>query len=86
MPRRRQSAVLSVRVSPELDARLGAIARRRRQSRSETARRILEASLTGTDPDPQREARRQSRLASKQASEADTLGFIVAAADLRGWR
>ena len=81
------SAVVSVRVSVDLDRRLTVAARRRRRSRSETARSILEAALTtGGAPDPAREARRQSRLASTRASEQDVLQFIATAADLRGWR
>jgi len=88
MPGKRQSStVVSVRVSRDLDRRLAAAARRRRQSRSETARSILESVLSATvAPDPAKEARRQSRLASTRASEQDALDFIATAADLRGWR
>jgi len=37
------------------------------------------------DDDPAAEARRQSRLASRRASEKDALQFLGDAADLRGW-
>jgi predicted transcriptional regulator len=89
MPKAKSSSgpVVSLRVSPELNRRLSAAARQRRHSRSETARAILEAALmTGSTPDPAKEAQRQSRLASRRASERDALDFIVSAADLRGWR
>ena len=87
MPGKMSSAVVSLRVSADLDRRLAAAARRRHQSRSETARLILEAALaTDPAPDPAREARRQSRLVSTRASEQDALEFIATAADLRGWR
>ncbi len=79
--------VVSVRVSYELHRRLSTAARRRRHSRSEAAREILEAALmTGEAADPKKEAARQSRLASHRASERDALDFIVSAADLRGWK
>jgi hypothetical protein len=37
------------------------------------------------DEDPSAEARRQSRLASRQASEKEALAFIADTADLCGW-
>ena len=87
LTRSASSTVVSLRVSADLDRRLAAAARRLRQSRSETARAILDAALTTSDlPDPVTEARRQSRLASRRASEQDVLAFISNAADLRGWR
>ena len=78
--------VVSVRVSAELNRRLSAAARRRRQSRSETARALLEAGLTAGAADPLKEARRQSRLVSRRESEQEALDFIATSADLRGWR
>jgi len=61
-------------------------ARRRRKSKSETAREILSASLLGAGtPDPP-EARRQSLLVSHRRSEKQTLDFLESAADVRGWR
>jgi hypothetical protein len=78
--------VLTVRVPRALERRLAAEARRRRQTRSQTARALLEAALH--DPaatNPEDEARRQSRLASARESDAEVLDFIAHAADLRGW-
>jgi hypothetical protein len=89
MSRRTQTgtAVLTIRVSRSLERKLAAQARRRRQTRSEAARVLLEAALAGTpDEDPATEARRQSRLASRRRSEGDALDFISHAADLRGWK
>ena len=79
--------MLTIRVSRSLERKLAAQARRRRQTRSETARVLLESALHGVpDEDPAAEAQRQSRLASRRASEADALDFITRAADLRGWK
>lgn len=80
------SAVLTIRVPQSLDRKLTQEARRQRRTRGETARSLLASALRDvTDTDPAVEARRQSRLASKRASERDALDFIVDAADLRGW-
>lgn len=82
----RGSTVLTIRVPRSLDHRLAREARKRRRTRSETARALLESALAGApDEDPAEEARRQSRLASRQASEKESLAFIADAADLRGW-
>jgi predicted transcriptional regulator len=80
------SAVLTIRVPRALDRRLTALARRSRQSRSEAARAILEAALGNDANDPSVEARRQSVLASRQDADRDTLAFLDAVADDRGWR
>ena len=80
------STVLTIRVPRALDRKLVREARRLRRTRSEAARALLESALAGVaDEDPAAEARRQSRLASRRASEKDMLQFIAAAADLRGW-
>lgn len=80
------STVLTIRVSKALNRRLARQARRMRQTRSETARALLESALQGVlDEDPAAEARRQSRLASRCESEKEALAFIADAADLRGW-
>jgi hypothetical protein len=80
------TTVVTVRVSKALERKLAREARRLRQTRSETARALLEAAL-GAAPDehPIVEARRQSRLASRRRSEKDALDFIANTADLRGW-
>jgi predicted transcriptional regulator len=80
------SAVLTIRVSPDLNRRLNRAARARRRTRSEAARDILETALAAALPeDPSIEARRQSKLASRRPSERDTLAFIARAADIEGW-
>ena len=81
------STVLTIRVTPDLNRRLTRTARRSRQTKSETARAILERALADQQSalDPVAEARRQSLLASARASEREALQFISAAADLREW-
>jgi predicted transcriptional regulator len=80
------STVLTIRVPVALGRKLAREARRLRRTRSETARALLETALAGASAeDPAAEARRQSRLASRRASEKDVLEFISSAADLRGW-
>lgn len=55
-------------------------------ARVKTARALLESALEGPeDDDPAAEACRQSRLASRHASEKEALAFIADASDLRGW-
>ncbi|MFM8535015.1 MAG: hypothetical protein ACKOEC_15740 [Acidimicrobiia bacterium] len=80
------SAVLTVRLTRELERRLAREARRSRRTRSEVAREILEAHLSGSVPDQRTEARRQSVLASQQDADRDTLTFIEHAGDQRGWK
>ncbi len=83
----RESIVLTIRVPAALGRRLAREARRQRVTRSEAARVILEHGLAGfADTDLAADARRQSRLAAQSTSEADTLEFIAAAADVQGWR
>ncbi len=81
------SEVLTIRVPRDLGRRLAREARRQRRTRSDVARRLLDAALS-SEPlaDPDAEARRQSQLASERASEMDALEFVVDAADLRGWQ
>jgi predicted transcriptional regulator len=86
MPGKGATTVVTIRVPRELDRRLTAEARRRRRTRSEAAREILEAALVAAGPDPAREARRQSRLASRQDADRETLQFIASVGDDRGWR
>ena len=80
------STVLTIRLPRALDRRLAAVARRSRQSRSEAARAILQAALSDDSHDPTVEARRQSVLASRQDADRETLAFLDAVADDRGWR
>ena len=80
------AAVLTVRLTRDLERRLAREARQSRRSRSEVARAILEAHLAGPVVDPHAEARRQSLLASAQDADRDTLDFIEHAGDPRGWK
>src|SRR5262249_23958373 len=81
------TSVLTIRVPVRLERQLAMEARRRRRTRSETARAILESALmAGEGADPRDEARRQSRLVAVLESEHDVLDFISATADLRGWK
>lgn len=80
------SAVLTIRVPAALDRQLAREARRRRKTRSQVARAILEAGLgPQAAADPAAEARRQSLLVRRRRSEHETLKFIVETADLHGW-
>lgn len=80
------SDVLTIRVPKALGQRLASEARRRRRSRSEVVREILETGLAGTtSEDRKAEARRQSLLVRNRRSEREALEFIVEAADLSGW-
>jgi hypothetical protein len=76
------STVLTIRVPASLGQRLAREARRRRQTRSEVARAILEAELAAGGPDLATEARRQSRLVRRRASEREAIEFILDVADI----
>jgi hypothetical protein len=80
-----RSAVLTLRVSPELGRSIEREARRRRRTKSAVLREVLQ-NVFGAGEDPATEARRQSLLVSRRASERETLRFIERAADRRGWR
>jgi predicted DNA-binding protein len=80
------STVLTIRVPVALEKRIAREARRRRQTRSEVAREILEAGLGPGRPDVAAEARRQSLLANRQRSDRETLRFMMDLADTTGWR
>ena len=79
-------AILTVRLTRDLERQLAREARRSRRSRSEVARAILEAHLAGPIGDPDAEARRQSLLASAQDADRETLDFIEHSGDPRGWK
>lgn len=80
------STVVTLRVTPELNRLLTREARRRRKTRSTVARDILQAQLSGLEPDHAIEARRQSLLVSRRRSERDALSFVAQAADTSGWK
>lgn len=75
------STVLTIRVPAALKRRLTREARRRRRTRSEVARAILEAELTSHEPDLATEARRQSLRVRRRPSERDVMAFILNVAD-----
>lgn len=80
------SSVLTVRVPATLERRIAREARRRRTTRSEVARALLEAAFSESGTDLAAEARRQSLLVRRRQSEKDVLRFIEGAADTAGWK
>jgi len=80
------SAIVTIRITRDLERRLAREARRSRRSRSEVARAILEQHLSGPAVDPYAEARRQSLLASAQDADRDTMDRIEHIGDSRGWK
>jgi hypothetical protein len=79
--------VVTLRVSLALSRRIEQEARRRRHTKSEVVRKILEDALaTSGAADPNAVARRQSLLVSGRRSEKEALRFIEHAGDERGWR
>ena len=81
------STVLTLRVPAKVHRYLTREARRRRQTRSDIARSILQERVEGsTEPDFLDEARRQSLLVSNRRSERDTIAFLDTVADRRGWK
>lgn len=65
--------------------RLATEARRQRRTRSAVARTALAQGLAQPVDDPLAEARRQSLLVRRRASERDVLRFVTDTADLKGW-
>jgi hypothetical protein len=81
------SDVLTIRVPRALGRKLAREARRRRRTRSQLARELLESGLAGTNVDDyQAEARRQSLLVREHESEREILEWIEHAADTTGWK
>lgn len=80
-------SVLTVRIDPSLESSLEREARRRRKTKSELVRELLVTGLGGGGGDLlATEARRQSTLVSRRASEDEALEFLEHAADTRGWK
>jgi hypothetical protein len=79
---------MTFRVSSALGRSIEREARRRRRTKSEVVREILEEALgnRGSAADPAQEARRQSLLVSTRASEREVLAFIERAGDRRDWK
>ena len=72
-------------MSREMSRRLAHEARRQRRTRSAVARAILAEGLGDEPQDPLAEARRQSLLVRRRASESEAIRFIADFADLKGW-
>lgn len=77
--------VITIRVSRDISRRLATEARRQRRTRSAVARAILAEGLGEKPEDPFAEARRQSLLVRRRASEREVIRFIADFADLEGW-
>jgi predicted transcriptional regulator len=88
MSRSEKSAVLTLRVPPDLDRRIERVAQRRRRTKSAVLREALQSAFGGDPPadDPAREARRQSLLVSGRDSEQEALEFVEHVAVDQGWR
>ena len=88
MAKLRRSAVLTLRVPPDLDRRIEREARRRRRTKSAVLREALQSAFGAAPPpdDPAREARRQSLLVSGRESEREAIEFIEYVADDQGWQ
>jgi hypothetical protein len=82
------SSVLTIRIGTELKRLLEREARRRRRSKSELVRELLEADLglEKAGPPLEEEAQRQSILVSGRDSERAVLELIEQVADDRGWQ
>jgi metal-responsive CopG/Arc/MetJ family transcriptional regulator len=83
-----RSSLLTLRIDSRMANSLSREARRRRATRSEVVRSILESALQkehAADPIAE-EARRQSLLVRKHRSEKETVEFVDAAADLWDWK
>jgi RHH-type rel operon transcriptional repressor/antitoxin RelB len=75
-----KESTLGVRLEPELDRELSALARKQGRSRSDLAREAIRRYLQSAEIP--REARRQSLLVSRRKVEKSALDFIEHAADL----
>jgi RHH-type transcriptional regulator, rel operon repressor / antitoxin RelB len=76
--------MLGIRLEPDLDRRLAALAKRQGKTKSDLAREAIRRYLM--DDDLAAEARRQSLLVSEGDGEQRALDFIDEVADLEGWR
>jgi len=86
--RKVRSSLLTLRIDSRMATSLSREARRRRTTRSEVVRSILESALQNENAaDPlAEEARRQSLLVRTLRSEKETLDFVAAAADVWDWK
>jgi hypothetical protein len=83
-----RSGLLTLRVPAAVERRIAQEARRRRATKSALVREVLEGAFgaRAQGPDLESEARRQSLLVSRRASERDALRFVERAADVKGWK
>jgi hypothetical protein len=79
------TTVLTIRVPRNVARKLAREARRQRRTRSAVARDLLIATLEPDSADLAAEAKRQSLLVRKRASERDAVTLLTEIADLRGW-
>lgn len=88
MASRQRLTVLRVRVASSLANRLEQEARRSRTTKSAVVRQALENAFGERlqDHQPAEEARRQSLLVSRRASESEVAEFIEQRTDGRGWQ
>ena len=76
--------MFGVRLDPELDQRLDALARATNRSRSALVREALSRYLDGDSF--LAEARRQSLLASAHPQEQEILDMLHSPSDVDGWK
>ena len=75
--------MFGIRLEPDLDHRLAALAKRQGRTKSDLAREAIRRYLL--EDDLAAEARKQSLLVRKSGGEKDALDFIEQATDLEGW-
>ena len=75
--------MLGIRLEPDLDRRLAALAKQQGKTKSDLARKAIRRYLM--DDDLATESRRQSLLVSGGDGEQSALDFIDEVADLEGW-
>jgi RHH-type rel operon transcriptional repressor/antitoxin RelB len=76
--------MFGIRLEPELDRRLTALARKQGKTKSDLAREAIRRFLL--ENDLVAEARRQSLLVSRDKNEQDALDLIENASDFDRWR
>ena len=76
--------MFGIRLDPELDRKLTALAKQQGKTKSDLAREAIRRFLL--ENDLAAEARRQSLLVSKVINEQETLEFIEDTADLENWK
>jgi hypothetical protein len=86
--RKVRSSLLTLRIDSRMANSLSREARRRRTTRSEVVRSILEGALQNENvvASIAAEARRQSLLVRTLRSEKETLDFVAAVADAWDWK